>query len=301
MKTPVAFLIFKRPEVTEKVFQAISQAKPPKLLVVADGPRHDRPGESEKCAATRAIIDRVDWDCEVLKNYSDVNLGCKQRVSSGLNWVFDTVEEAIILEDDCLPDPTFFQYCEELLNKYRDDKRIMTICGTNTLIEWQSDIQSYHFAYFSSLWGWASWKRAWQYYDIEMKLWLNPQVQNRIRDVIANHQQYLKIKQFFDSAYSDRVDTWGYRWHFTRLSQSGLSIVPSVNLVSNFGATEGAAHAIETHPTHNLLVSPMSFPLKHPPVVAVDREADRRHYQKSWTRSLPERISRKIQRLVASK
>ena len=114
MKTPVALLIFKRPETTAKVFEAIRQAKPPKLLVVADGPRADQPGEVEKCAAARAIIDTVDWDCEVLKNYSDVNLGCGLRPATGINWVFEQVEEAILFEDDCLPHPTFFQFCEEL-------------------------------------------------------------------------------------------------------------------------------------------------------------------------------------------
>ena len=131
MKTPVAFLIFNRPDTTAKVFEAIRQAKPPKLLVVADGPRSDNPSEAEKCQAAREIIEQVDWECEVLTNYSDVNLGCKTRVSSGLDWVFDNVEEAIILEDDCLPHPSFFPFCEKLLDNYRDDKRIMDIRRNN--------------------------------------------------------------------------------------------------------------------------------------------------------------------------
>ena len=133
MKTAIAFMVFNRPDTTKKVFETIREAKPPKLLVIADGPRAGRPGETEKCAATRAIIDSVDWECEVLTNYSDVNLGCKRRVSSGLDWVFNTVEESIILEDDCLPHSTFFQFCEELLEKYRYDSRIMQICGSNLI------------------------------------------------------------------------------------------------------------------------------------------------------------------------
>lgn len=131
INTPVVFIIFKRPDTTEKVFEAIRRVKPPKLLVVADGPRAEQPSEVEKCSATRAIIDRVDWNCEVLKNYSETNLGCMQRVSSGLDWVFKTVPEAIILEDDCLPDATFFRFCEELLERYRDDERVMSVCGVN--------------------------------------------------------------------------------------------------------------------------------------------------------------------------
>ena len=131
LKTPVAFIIFKRPHTTERVFEAIRQAKPPKLFVIADGPRAYRPGEAENCAATRAIIERVDWECEVLKNYSDINLGCKQRVSSRLNWLFDLVEEAIILEDDCLPHLSFFRFCQELLTYYRDEQQITSISGQN--------------------------------------------------------------------------------------------------------------------------------------------------------------------------
>jgi hypothetical protein len=131
LKTPVALIIFKRPDTTERVFETIRQAKPPKLLVVADGPRTDQPGEAEKCAATRAIIDRVDWDCEVLKNYSDSNLGCGLRPATGISWVFEQVEEAIVLEDDCVPHPTFFRFCEELLEYYRHDERIMSISGIN--------------------------------------------------------------------------------------------------------------------------------------------------------------------------
>ncbi len=131
LKTPVVFIIFKRPDTTERVFEVIRQTKPTKLLVVADGARTDRPGEADKCAAVRAIIECVDWDCKVLKNYSEINLGCGKRVSSGLDWVFDNVEEAIILEDDCLPHPTFFRFCEELLERYRYDTRVSSISAQN--------------------------------------------------------------------------------------------------------------------------------------------------------------------------
>ena len=147
MKTPVAFIIFNRPDTTKRVFEAIRHAKPPKLLVIADGPRADRPGEAEKCAAAREIIEGVDWECEVLTNYSDVNLGCGKRVSTGIDWVFDQVEEAIILEDDCLPNPSFFKFCELMLEQYRHDQRIMSISGTNYLETWKSSIQSYYFSY----------------------------------------------------------------------------------------------------------------------------------------------------------
>ena len=131
MRTPVVFIIFSRPDLTARVFAEIARARPEKLLVIADGPRPDREGEDAKCAATRAIIERVDWPCEILKNYSNVNLGCGHRPATGLRWVFEQVEEAIILEDDCVPHPTFFRFCEELLEHYRDDERVMHISGDN--------------------------------------------------------------------------------------------------------------------------------------------------------------------------
>ncbi|KOR38100.1 MULTISPECIES: hemolytic protein HlpA-like protein [Planktothricoides] len=300
-KTPVAFLIFNRPDTTEKVFEAIRQAKPPKLLVVADGPRADKPGEAEKCAAARAIIDRVDWDCEVIKNYADANMGCKRRVSSGLDWVFETVEAAIILEDDCLPHPTFFRFSDELLEKYRDDQRIMAISGTNTLEEWKSNIQSYHFAYFGMIWGWASWRRAWSYYDVEMKLWAEPEMKHRIRDILGNDQQYNRVKQAFDGIYKGQ-DTWDFQWFFARVSQSGLSVIPSVNLISNIGFTaEGTHTTAPTEGISNLSLGSMSFPLRSPYGVGIDREYSQRHNQKFMPKSLPQRIVGKIKRIFRGK
>src|SRR6267142_406558 len=131
LKTPITFIIFNRPDTTARVFAEIARAKPPKLLIVADGPRVDRMGEAERCAQTRAVVERIDWNCEVLTNYSSVNLGCRNRVASGIDWVFEQVEESIILEDDCVPHPTFFRFCEELLERYRDDERVSQIGGAN--------------------------------------------------------------------------------------------------------------------------------------------------------------------------
>lgn len=156
LTTPVAFIIFNRPDTTEKVFAEIAKAKPPKLLVIGDGPRVSRQGEAEKVAAARSIIQCVDWDCEVQTNFSDVNLGCKRRVSSGIDWVFEQVEEAIILEDDCLPDPTFFRFCEELLARYRHDQRIGMISGDNFQFGSRRNDDSYYFSKYVHIWGWAT-------------------------------------------------------------------------------------------------------------------------------------------------
>ena len=282
LTTPVAFLIFNRPDTTARVFEAIRQAKPPKLLVVADGPRPDRPDDVEKCNAARAIIDGVDWDCEVLTNYSDVNLGCGKRVSTGITWVFKQFEEAIILEDDCLPHPDFFRFCEELLEKYRDDKRIMAIGGTNVIGEWKSSVQSYHFSYHGSIWGWASWRRAWCYFDLDMRLWANQEIRNRVRDVIADNRQYQKRAIVFESVYRKEIDTWDYQWIFARLVQSGLTVIPCVNLVSNLGfAHEDATYTKSRNEfLSNLERIDMIFPIKTNEFIAIDRDYDKQVFLK---------------------
>jgi hypothetical protein len=278
MKTPVALLIFNRPESTQKVFEAIRQARPEVLLVVADGPRGSH--EIERCKQARVIIDQVDWPCQVLKNYSDINLGCKNRVSSGLNWVFDQTEQAIILEDDCLPDVTFFRYCEELLEQYKDDERIMTICGSNRLGQWKHESQSYHFSLYGACWGWASWRRAWKHYDVAIQLWSEPDVQRSVQHVISNPKRSAFQKMRFDAVHAGEIDTWDIQWMFSRLIQAGLSIIPSVNLISNIGFGAEATHTKWGHGRDaNRTTSSISFPLERPKVIVADREFDNKVFQ----------------------
>jgi hypothetical protein len=169
MDIAVALIIFNRTDTTKKVFEVLRQVKPAKLLVIADAPRHNYPDDIEKCAATRQIIEQVDWNCQVIKNYSEKNLGNKLRISTGLNWVFEQVEQAIILEDDCLPHPSFLPFCEDLLDKYQDDQRIMTRSGNNFQFGRKRTEYSYYFSRYTLIWGWATWRRAWQHYDAEMK------------------------------------------------------------------------------------------------------------------------------------
>ena len=275
MKTPVALLIFKRADTTEKVFQAIRQVKPPQLLVVADGARSDRPEEAEKCQAARAIIERVDWDCEVLKNYSEVNLGCGKRVSSGLDWVFQNVEEAIILEDDCVPHPTFFRFCEELLTKYRHDERIMSISALNVAERDRYTEDSYHFSLYHRCWGWATWKRAWRHFDYQMNLWSEIKEGNWLKDILINDNYVRDWTDIFQSVYEDRIDTWDYRWMFACWLQNGLSILPSANLVTNIGFNAEATHTKNaTKKRDTLALESMNFPLRHPAFIIQDKQAD---------------------------
>jgi hypothetical protein len=275
LNTPIVLLIFNRPDMTEKVFRQVAQARPSKLLVVADGPRPERDGEAEKCAATRAIIERVDWDCEVLKNYSDENLGCRHRISSGLDWVFETVEQAIILEDDCIPHPTFYRFCEELLDKYRDDTRVMVISGDNFQYGRQRTSDSYYFSRYVHIWGWATWRRAWKHYDVNMRLWPTIRDNGWLHDMLSDSRAIHYWSKIFQSTYAGQTNSWAYAWMFACWVQSGLTILPNVNLVSNIGFDTQSTHTQSSRvPYANMPTEPMTFPLQHPPYVIQNRQAD---------------------------
>lgn len=274
LTSPVAFFIFNRPDTSEQIFQLIRSVKPPKLLVIADGPRIDRPEDKEKCTATRAIIDRVDWECEVIKNYSNINLGMGERQRSGFTWIFETVEEAIMLEDDTIPHPTFFPYCQELLVRYRDDDRIMGISGPNFQFNGYQSGYSYYFSRFAHHWGWASWRRAWKYYDPAMILWPEIRKQGLLLNILGTRKGVNYWTSAFDKACAGEIDSWDYQWVLSCWLQNGLYIVPHVNLVSNVGFGPGATNTKEVNMASNVPTAEMHFPLKHPPFIVRDTKAD---------------------------
>jgi len=275
LTTPVALLVFNRPDTTARVFAAIRQARPPQLLVIADGPRAGRAEDGARCAEVRRIVSGVDWPCQVQHNFSDANLGCRQRVASGIDWVFSRVEEAIILEDDCLPDPSFFRFCQELLERYRDDPRVTSICGANHLGSWKADTQSYHFSLYGGIWGWATWRRSWQFYDIDIPHWRDPQTRRRIRDVLGGGTLYRQRAAEFDRVAAGKVDTWDYQWSFAQLMQSGLTLTSAVNLVSNIGFNAEATHTV--NPDNSFAAIPAltcRFPLQENTLIAADSGYD---------------------------
>ncbi|MDT8317002.1 MAG: glycosyltransferase family 2 protein [bacterium] len=274
LTTPVAFIIFNRPETTKKVFETIRVASPSKLLVIADGPRLDKTGEAQRCEDARKIIEGVDWDCEILKNYSDTNMGCKKRVSSGLDWVFKNVGEAIILEDDCVPHPTFFRYCEEMLVKYRHDERVMSISGANFQFGRKRTDYSYYFSQYSIIWGWASWRRAWEKYDVNMSLWPEIKAGNWLYDIFPDKGVRKYWIGAFDGVFKCKIDTWDYQFEFACLVNNGLSIIPKINLVSNIGFGADATRTKEICKVSNIPVEKMDFPLNDPPFVIRDKKAD---------------------------
>jgi len=187
--TPILFLIFNRPDTTQKVFNAIRKAKPKQFFIAADGSPPDREGEIEKCQKSRKIATSVDWDCEVKTLFRDKNLGCKIAISSAIDWFFENVEEGIILEDDCLPHQSFFWFCQELLEYYRNDTRIMHISGDNFQFGRKRGEGSYYFSKYSHVWGWATWRRAWKCFDINMKSFEEFKAENQINSIFQSKQQ----------------------------------------------------------------------------------------------------------------
>ncbi len=274
LTTPVAFIIFNRPDTTELVFAEIAKAKPTKLLVIADGARANKKGDAEKVAATRAIINRIDWACEVLTNFSDVNLGCKIRVSSGIDWVFEQVEEAIILEDDCLPDPTFFRFCQELLEKYRDDQRVGMISGANFQFGQTRNHDSYYFSNYNIIWGWASWRRAWKHYDVKATVWPKFRDEDWLTGISHSRGEKEFWDRSFDAVFSNKIDTWDYQWVLTSMIRGALSVTPNINLISNIGFGPDATHTFGVSKFSNMEMESINFPLRHPIIFLPDRIAD---------------------------
>lgn len=283
--TPILFLIFNRPETTTRVFETIRQARPTRLYVAADGPRAGQDREGERCTEVRRIATSVDWSCEVNTLFRDENLGCRRAVSSAIDWFFQHEPEGIILEDDCVPDPSFFRYAQDLLVFYRDDKRVMVIAAQHFHGDTHKPSHSYFFSRYNHCWGWASWRRAWLYYDHDMALW--PDLRNTdwllgIGDGNRLFQHYWT--DIFDRAYAGKVDSWAYRWTFSCWAQNGLTALPARNLVTNIGFGEDATHTMNIRSNHAALpLERLDFPLTHPSYLVRDVVADdwtsRNNYQ----------------------
>jgi len=217
----------------------------------------------------------VDWDCEVKTLFRDKNLGCKIAVSSAIDWFFENVEEGIILEDDCLPSQSFFWFCQELLKYYRDDTRIITISGNNFQFGNKIGNASYYFSNFGLIWGWATWKRAWRYYDVEMKTFPQFKNEGQIKNIFLSKKiqnYYIKI---FDKVYKGEINTWDYQLLYSRWVVRGLSVHPNINLVQNIGFRIDSTHTTNSNSKlKNVSAKDMKFPLKHPIFVIPDKIAD---------------------------
>ena len=284
METPVLFLIYNRPEYTKKVFESIRTAKPRKLFIHADGPKIDKLGDVELCVEVRNIVSNIDWDCEVRTIFRENNLGCKLGMSGGISWFFENVDEGIILEDDCLPNSSFFLYCEKLLEKYRNEDQVMMISGSNPAVS--VDISTdYFFSHFYHIWGWATWKKAWEKFDIEISDWPKYREGDFLEKKFPTSlENRIFIKQMFDQIYGKKASVWGVQWTYACLINNGYAILPTHNLISNIGYTG-------THKMNNdqldLKTIKINFNnLKHPDRIEVDYRIEDYLFEKSGLKAL---------------
>ena len=272
--TPVLFLIFNRPECTQVAFEAIRQQKPPYLYIAADGPRLHKDGEATLCELTReTVLNKIDWDCEVKTLFRETNLGCGKAVSQAITWFFEQVEEGIILVDDCLPNISFFYFCQEMLTRYRNAKEIMHIGGSNFQKKNFEHNYSYYFSNYIHIWGWATWRRAWQGYQLlpmknanENLIGLRHRFPNKIEREVWNKSLEQIIAQ--------RIDTWDTQWVYHIYKSGGLGITPAKNLVSNIGFDHNATHTHAFNPLVSELPVYEIIELIHPKKIKVLTKAD---------------------------
>ena len=275
-ETPVALFAFNRPDTTEQVFEQIRAAEPPELYLVADGPRPGHPDDKENCEAVRTVLEDVDWDCEVNRLYRETNVGLPESVSTGLDWVFDQVPEAIILEDDTVPNMDFFRFCETMLDRYRGDPRVMMVNGTNRLGTWRDHNQTHHFVTWQDVWGWATWRDAWDEHDPDIEAWGDPEVRDRIADHVADTERADYHADLFDSLYDGQVTGWSRAWRFALFRNGAVSVVPARNLITNIGFDDRGHYATNPDsPLANLPRHDFEGPYEERTTTIPDREYER--------------------------
>lgn len=269
-KGAVAFFFFNRPEWTRLSFERIRDYAPARLLLIADGPR--TPEEGRRVEECRAIVERIDWDCEVSRHYSDRNLGCRERISTGLRWVFGQVEAAMILEDDCVAHPDFFEFCHAALHRYRDRPEIMHVSGSTFVIPPNCHASAW-FSRHSDIWGWATWRRAFELYDVTMKdwSWRRRLPAGWLGDTQLERNYW---RGCFDKIWRGQVDTWDYQWHYALMRRRAFGVVPRVNLITNIGHGPTATHTHACGVDVDLQATEPLGPLMLPPEPVRDPRMD---------------------------
>ncbi len=275
-QTPIAYIVFNRPQHTAQTFAVLREQCPSQLFIIADGPRPGHPTDAERCAAVRAIVEQIDWPCEVHRNYAESNLGLKRRVSSGLDWVFGQVERAIVLEDDCVAHPDFFSFCDALLERYAEDERVAVVTGNNFQNGHRRGEASYYFSKYNHCWGWATWGRAWRHYQGDLPFWPEWRASEAWVRQTPDKVERAYWQRIFDCARAGQIDSWAYPWTACVWYHGGLTVTPNVNLVSNIGFGEDATHTTSaTSALAGLPAHPLGDELRHPAQVERDQAADR--------------------------
>lgn len=273
LQTPVVIIIYKRIDNLEEICSTLRKVKPKNILIISDGAKIK--SDIHLINEVRSKLESlIDWKCNIHKNYAATNLGLKERFSSGISWVFSIVDRAIFIEDDCIPDPTFFRFCDELLEKYKDDKRIMTISGNNFQYGKNPITESYYFSRYPHIWGWATWKRALKHYDPDLNDWPTRRKTNWLHDVTHNFVSSKYWQYIFDKVYEGKINTWDYQLTYACFANNGLNIIPSHNLVTNVGYDNSATNTKVRSRAMGQLSTPIDFPLVHPRGIEANQPAD---------------------------
>ena len=275
MHTPVLLIIFNRFDTTQQVMAKLREGLVPKLYVYCDGPRKEKLGEAEQLRLVQEqVLSAIDWPCELITNFKTENEGPRLAIGHAVSWLFETEERGIILEHDCVPHLSFFNYCETLLKHYEEDERVMHISGDNFQFgRWRGD-GSYYFSRITHIWGWATWKRAWKYYDVDLKNFKEFEDRNIFNGIFNHKRTIMYWRKILNQTYNNQIQTWDYQWSYAVWSQNGLSVLPNVNLVSNIGFDENALNTINPkHILSNIATSEIGE-IKHPIFVLPDLEAD---------------------------
>ena len=272
----VLFLVFNRLETTKLVFEQIKTARPPKLYIACDGPRQSKPDEEKKVQEIRDyVVEHIDWDCEVKTLFRNQNLGCKIAVSQAIDWFFKNETQGIILEDDCLPCQSFFWFCEEMLNYYNYDLRVWHISGDNFQNGKKRGDGDYYFSNYTHIWGWATWADRWKSYDVDMSSYKAFVKSKKIESIFENSSEQKYWLKAFEAVKAGKIDTWDYQWSYCAFVNNGLSVLPNVNLIENIGFGIDATHTYdEDSKLAKLETKNMTFPIKHPKFMLIDKDAD---------------------------
>jgi hypothetical protein len=272
MKTPVVLIIYHRPEMVANIIGSLRTVKPSKIFVIADGPKNRK--DKQKCEETRELIKLINWECKIYKNYSSKNLGLRKRVVSGLNWVFSKVDRVIILEDDLVIHKDFYKFCEQMLERYKNNSDIISIAGNNFIFGKHRIKASYFFSRYTYSWGWATWRSRWKLYKDNMNDWPRLKRQGSLKSVIKGSWRYIYWTKIFDLTYRRIIDSWAYCFMYTSFVHKKYTVVPIVNLVSNVGAGKSATHTSVKSKALYVDIQNLAFPLKHPKKVEQDLVAD---------------------------
>ncbi len=272
-ETPILLLIFNRPDTTGKVFNLLREINPAKLFISGDGARSNKTSEKGKVEQTREITKAIDWECDVKYNFSDINLGCKKGVSSGINWFFENVSSGIIIEDDVLPDKSFFGFCGNMLEKYKDDEQVMHIGGANFQDGIKRGEGSYYFSKLCHVWGWASWARAWEKYNVRIDD-EETEIDNVLNNTFAEKGLRDYYRKYILRVKSEQLDTWDYQWAYSIWKNNGVSIIPNKNLTTNIGFGGDATHTLDIESKLSEMKSYNIGEIFHPVSKDVNEEAD---------------------------